>query len=69
MITGISAIRLSEKLTRCWVRGSNVKQYYTDDKYDKDATRIRYWILGATDPRVRCLPAAIETGVTDSVLG
>ena len=69
VITGISEVGHGDKLTRCWVRHSSLERCYTEDNYVKDGTRVRFFILGAQDPRVRRLPKAIETGVTDLVLG
>ena len=69
VITGISECILGAKLLAPWVRDPSVRHRYTTDKYDKEATRVRYFILGMYDARVRCLPGVIETGVTDRVLG
>lgn len=69
VITGISECILGAKLLAPWVRDPSVRHRYTTDKYDKEATRVRYFILGMYDARVRCLLGVIETGVTDRVLG
>ena len=69
VITGISEVSRGEKVLRCWVHPAGTKNDYTEDNYVKDGTRIRFFILGAQDPRVRRLTKAIETGVTDLVLG